>query len=154
MRFTQCPSRTVTACFVFAALTGLSFANDSLNQKPDAKPSEIRTVREEKKDADGTVSATIESVYRGSEQILMTVRLKQNHYRVRTIRSYFANGKIVSEETDYDDGRPQMIRTYSDDTPCQVFRRQPDGSIKPASVDELAKLRASYRELMQGAQAS
>jgi hypothetical protein len=136
---------------IFGVTSLICFADESFKQKPDAKLSEIRTEREEKKDADGSVSASIERVYRGEEQILMTVRLKQNRYGVRTIRSYFAKGKIVSEETDYDDGRPQMIRTYSDDTPCQVFRRQPDGSIKPASADELAKLQSSYRELMQGA---
>jgi hypothetical protein len=136
---------------VFVITSSLCFAADSPNQKSDAKPPEIRTVREEKKDADGTVSTTIERVYRGPEQILMNVRLKQNHYHVRTIRSYFAKGEIVSEETDYDDGTPQMIRTYSGDRPCQVFRRQPDGSIKPASADELAKLNSSYREIMQAA---
>jgi hypothetical protein len=135
---------------IFGITSSLCFADASPEQKPDAKPSEIRTVREEKKDADGHVGASIDRVYRGAEQILMTVRLKQNHYGVRMIRSYFARGKIVLEETDYDDGRAQMIRTYRDDVLCEIFRRQSDGTITPASAEELAKLKSSQRDLMEG----
>ncbi len=136
---------------IFGITSSLCLAGGSLGQKPDSKPSEIRTVREEKKDANGHVSASIDRVYRGEEQILMTVRLKQNHYGVRTIRSYFAQGKIVLEETDYDDGRPQMIKTYRDDVLCEIFRRHSDGTIKPASADELAKLKSSQKDLLQSA---
>ena len=115
-----------------------------------APTSAIRKEREEKRDKDGKVVAYIETVYRGNERVLSTVMItKKTKYGIRVVRAYYSGGKEVFDEIEYDDGRPQTIRLYKDDALCDMFKRQPDGSVEPVSHDELAKLKAQQQELME-----
>ncbi|MEY2428253.1 MAG: hypothetical protein QOJ40_1138 [Verrucomicrobiota bacterium] len=119
-----------------------------INYTP-AQAAEIRREHKQTRDQDGQVDSYIDSVYRGKERILLTdIRLKKNKYRIRMIRAYFANGKDVVDEIDYEDGT-QVIRLYKDDSLSEMFRRQVDGTVEPVSSEELAVLKARQHEMME-----
>ena len=135
---------------VLAVTASLCLAGNQSDKSTNGSASELRREHEDKRDKDGQVVACIDTVYRGKERILSTVTItKRSKYGVRVVRAYYAGGKEVFDELEYDDGRPQMIRLFKDDMLSDEFKRKPDGSVEPVGSKELAKIQAEQRELME-----
>lgn len=115
-----------------------------------AKPvAELRKEHEETRGADGQVSRYIDTVYRGKECVLRTLRFaKKNKYGIQMSRAYFADSQEVVDELYYDDGTT-VIRLYNKDILREMFRRKQDGSVEPVSSEELATLQAQQKEVMK-----
>ena len=93
-----------------------------------------------KKDQNGKVIFRLEKIYRsGSEIMMVTSRTNLQGALVVTSRSYLVNGNLVMTESDENkDGTFETIAIYNPPTgDMEIFIRQPDGSVKPASTEIL-----------------
>jgi hypothetical protein len=117
-------------------------------------------VTEIDRDKDGKSDVRIETFYRGKTKVMMIMsRRNQRGVMAVTTRSYLADGKLVTVESDEDgDGALESITAFRPDTDSfEMFTRQPDGTVKPVStqrLDSIRKQRAvadvSMRELFDG----
>lgn len=101
---------------------------------------DITTVVSERRADDGKLKDRVETSYRGKEKILrITSRPNKQGRMALTSRTYFAGGKLVMVESD-DEGDGAfnhfaVFRPGTDD--LEMFTREPDGSVKPASSKEI-----------------
>ncbi len=95
-------------------------------------------------DKDGNPELRVETVYRDGTKVMLIWSKPdaQGVLRVSS-RSYFAGGDMVSTESDEDrDGLFETIAVYrAGTTDMEVFIRQQDGSVIPASAQTLAAYR-------------
>jgi hypothetical protein len=135
---------------ILAVAASLCLAGNLSDESINGHASELKREHEDKRDKDGQVVAHIDTVYRGKERILSTITLtKKSKYGLRVARAYYAGGKEVLDELEYDNGRPQTIRLFKDDVLYEEFQRRPDGSVEPVSGEELARIQAEQRGLME-----
>jgi hypothetical protein len=104
------------------------YANDS---------AEIKTVTRDspRHDEKGRPLAHEEQIFRGKEKILQTIQMIRDGV-IRTTRFFIVNGDTVLIESDEDGtGKFDTLVVYNHAKGgTEVFKRQPDGSVKP--VDE------------------
>jgi hypothetical protein len=94
----------------------------------------------EKKDKDGKVVSSYETIYRGKARVMLVIRRpNKDGVMIVTARSYLAGGELVLTESDEDhDGTLETLACYSPaKNEMEVFIRQPDGSVKPVSAKNL-----------------
>ena len=92
----------------------------------------------EYKDNHGKCVGSMEEVYRGNDKIMMVMRsLNSLGDLVVSSRSYFIHGDMVMTEmaTRKDDKLDTIIFRHIDSDDLEVFRRQADGSVRPASTE-------------------
>jgi hypothetical protein len=137
--------------FLLLAITvSLCIGGNPRDESAKQQTANVRKEHEDKRDQAGKVVACIDTVYRGKERILSTVTItKKTKYGLRLVRAYYAGGREVLDELEYDDGRPQTIRLYKDDVLFDIFKRQSDGSVEPVSSEELEKLKTQQQELIE-----
>jgi hypothetical protein len=101
-------------------------------------------VTEIDRDKDGKIDVRIETAYRGKTKVMMTMsrRTQQGVMAVQS-RSYLADGKLVTVESDEDgDGTLESIATFMPDTDeFEMFVRQADGTVKPVSTQKLDSIK-------------
>jgi outer membrane lipoprotein-sorting protein len=94
----------------------------------------------EKKDKDGKISFRMVTTCRGKTKVMMEV-FRPNAQGVLAIsaRSYLAGGDLVTTESDeHKSGKFDTVAVYHPGTDeMEVFTRQADGSVKPASTQTL-----------------
>jgi hypothetical protein len=92
----------------------------------------------EYKDKAGKCVGSMEQVYRGNDEIMMVMRsLNSLGDLVVSSRSYFIHGDMVMTEmaTRKDDKLDTIIFRHPGSDDLEVFRRQADGSVRPASTE-------------------
>jgi gas vesicle protein len=94
----------------------------------------------EKKDKDGKITFRMVTTYRGKAKVMMEI-FRPNVQGVLAIsaRSYLAGGNLVTTESDeHKSGKLDTVAVYHPGTDdMEVFTRQADGSVKPASTQTL-----------------
>lgn len=140
----------------FLATLSLCLADAPPDDKPKAQLPTLRTEHTEKRDKQGQVIRYVDTVYRGNERvkkerILRTVKFKKENQEGWAIwRTFYVDGQAVMGETDDGDGKPPMVIFYKDNIPCEMFKRQPDGSVEAVSSEELAQLKGQVEEFLGG----
>lgn len=101
-----------------------------------------RKIHERDRDGDGNPDSRIEQVFRGDLEVMIVFWSKTSPTGewVVTSRSYSAGTNMVMIESDQDgDGLFETLATYgSKPEDMQVFSRNPDGLVQPASPQNLA----------------
>ncbi|MGA3285220.1 MAG: hypothetical protein ABSD57_12295 [Verrucomicrobiota bacterium] len=108
---------------------------------------------------DGKPEVRIETVYRGKTKILQILSRPNKQGTLAVVsRSYFVGGDLVMIESDEDgDGVFGRISLHNPGTAdLEMFKRQPDGSVKPVSTQtleatkkQMAVVNESMRELIE-----
>ena len=103
-----------------------------------SEPPQVTSKTHEYKDKDGKCFTSIEQVYRGKDEIMLVMRSlnSQGELAVR-FRSYYVHGDIVMTEMAVrrEDKLDTIIFRHPVSDGLEVFRRQADGSVRPASVE-------------------
>jgi len=120
---------------------------------------DIATKISERTTKDGKPEVRIETVYRGKRKILQILsRLNKQGTLVVISRSYYAGGDLVMIESDEDgDGVFEGVSLHRPGTDgLEMFTRQPDGSVKPASTQtaeatkkQMAVVNESMRKVIE-----
>ena len=140
-------SATSLDLFAVLALAALVSASAvAAGGLPDVSIQGIRAEHHDIKDTDGTVLLTADAFYRGTNSILEVFTYQKAHgaYAVGGgCRIYRMNGKPVLVE---DHKKPtgdvelRVFRDGSNLSEFEAFTRRADGSVVPASSEDLAKL--------------
>jgi len=115
--------------------------------------SDITTKTSERRDRDGKPDLRVETVYRGKTKVLRVMSHRNSQGVMAVTRMYLVGGKCAMAETDEDgDGTFESVTVFDPGTDdFEIFRRQPDGSVKPAStqtVEATKKQKAVVDESM------
>ena len=129
--------------FLVVATTCLA---DGSKQEPDPLPmSGITKTYKEMRVSDGKIYATTETVYRGKERILYTI--KYTGHRPQDVpgsgwRIYYVYNRAVMFETDKQgDGSNIIVTVGADLEKFEEFIRHVDGTVEPVSDEDLAESR-------------
>jgi hypothetical protein len=108
---------------------------------------EIRTVVRDspQRDTSGQPIAHLEETFRGKERILLTMRSIKGGV-TSTTRTFIVGGVEVFVESDEDgNGRFDTIVAINEAKGgLEVFKRQPDGSVKPADEKTVAAFKRQF----------
>lgn len=135
-------SSTIAACFLSLGLTGCGNAKSNVAAAKPTDSSEITNgittkTSEVDRDKDGRPDFRIEQFFRGNQKVMMVFseRGLRGEWIV-TSRSYEVGGTLVAMEHDEDrDGIFETLVLYRDGhKDLEVFDRQTDGSVRPAST--------------------
>jgi len=130
----------------------LTFASTCLADDPAEKPAqvplpEIRNEHRDMRDKDGQVFGSVETVYRGKDRLLETIRYKiaRGEYAAGGwFRIYRVGGEpVLLEEDKNGDGNADII-AYGKGSNLEVFeafKRQSNASVEPVSSEEFVKLK-------------
>ena len=120
---------------------------------------DITTKVAERTTPDGKPEFRVETVYRGKAKILQILSRPNKQGTLAVVsRSYLVDGDLVMSESDEDgNGVFTHIALYHPGTTdFEMFRRQPDGSVKPVSTQaieatkkQVAVVNESMRELIE-----
>ena len=105
---------------------------------------DITTKVSEQTGADGKPVVRIETICRGKLKVLQIVSRKNKHGELATVsRAYFVNGKLEMVESDNNrDGVLESVAVFSPKNgDFEMFRRQPDGTVRPLSTKELTTIK-------------
>ena len=158
-------SKTLALCLLLVAVVGCRDANVGLDAgksgDADGGTNDITIkVSERDRDKDGKPDYRIEQFFRGGQRV-MVVLSKLNARGVWAVgsRAYHVAGKtVLIEEDDDGDGLFETLivyRTDSDD--FEVFTREANGSVRPASrriLEAHKKQSATFADFFQEMQAS
>ena len=144
---------------VVCAAVSICLASGPTPKPAQAAVPELRQEHREKRDKDGQVYAAIDTVYRGKERILDTVRYTRAHGAYAAgggWRIYRVGGQPAMLEDEKTANGKVTVRLYgkSDDLEIfEVFERGTNGSVEAVSSEELAKLKVQAAAESAAAQA-
>jgi hypothetical protein len=140
----------VLAALTLAALMSASAV--AAENRSDVSIQGIRAEHHDIKDNDGTVLLTVDAFHRGTNSILEVFTYQKTHgaYAVGGgCRIYRMNGKpVLIEDHKKPDGDAELrvFRDSSDLSEFEDFTRRADGSVRPASSEELGKLKEQAKK--------
>ena len=148
----------LTLLVVCAAASICLASEPGLKPAQDAVP-QLRKEHKEKRDVDGQVHSFIDSVFRGQERILDTVRYKRARGAYAAggwFRIYRVGGEPVMLEEDKNADGKVTVRLYGKSDSLEVFEvfeRGTNGLVEAVSSEEMAKLKAQAAIESAGAEA-
>ena len=139
-----------TLLYVLAVLVSISAL--AAETGSDSSIPDVTVKRHVTKDSDGTVLATTDMFYRGTNRILDVVTYEKTHgaYSVgggwRTYR--MGGAPVLIEDRKRPDGDVELrvFGKSSDLTDFEEFTRHSDGSVRPVTKEELWKLKEQTKK--------
>ena len=133
-------------------------AADPVEQPSQVPPSDITRRHREHRNADGTIRATSDVVYRGKERIITSIRYTGqgttnaagSGWRVY----YVGNEPRILEEDKAGDGSNVIVRVYGnglDD--FEAFHRRAGGQLEPVTGAKLAEMKREQGQIEAGVNA-
>jgi hypothetical protein len=103
-----------------------------------SEPPRVTSKISDYKDKDGKCISSLEEIYRGKDEIMLVTRsLNSKGDLVVKSRNYIIHGNIVMSEMAFDKGDKLniILVRHPGSENLEVFRRQDDGSVRPASTE-------------------
>lgn len=126
--------KTLTFLFLFCASAfGEDIATTTTN-------GDLTTKIVHRAAVDGKPELRIEKVYRGKTKIFQKLSRSNQQGKLAVLyRSYFVDGDLVMTETDEDENGvfTHIAFHRPGTTDVEMFRRQPDGSVRPVSMQQI-----------------